>query len=243
MNRRIANSLQLARPLLSAVAAGVVVAVVGMSLASAQQGNQGDSGQGVGLSAEHEELTLFEFVGHIDQDGNDLVAYGYLTHVSGMSDAALFTGQPFNEGSARYTFVTQGSLDRRFIVGSVFNLVSNDSSTKYYYRPLGGGGCVGIPAPSCPADPAPFAVGTPFAESSGRDSFVNAVIAPGIGLASGSAAVMLRAISFKAAGTPPFPLWKPGTGVRITYFGESRLIDPVVPKSFSLIAGRGTVLH
>jgi len=227
--------------LIPGLLSGLAVALIGPVNAAAPD-SAGSTSPGVGLSAQHEELTLFEFMGHIDQNGNELVAYGYLTHLSGVPDADLFTGPPFSETTAKYTFVSTGTLDNRFIAGRVFNLVVTDSATTYYYRPAGGAGCIGIPGPGCVPGPAPFSTGEAFAAGSGRDSFTNVVLAPGTGLVSGTAEFQFESLSFKSAGIPSFPLWKLGTNVRVTYMGQATLTDPVVPTSFSIIAGRGTVL-
>ena len=231
--------------------AGLALASLGVPLAVGDEDRRGNSPRGDGASA---ELTLFEFVGHIDQDGASFQAYGYLTHVNGVPDSELFTGPPANETTAKYTFVSTGALEGRFIVagsavpgvppGSVFNLVSN-SSTKYYYRAGGGGGCIGAPSASCTPGPLPFSIGDVFASGSGRDSFTNVVIAPNTGLVSGSAEFTFQHLSFKSAGVKPFPLWTRDAQVRITYFGDAARTDPnpATPKSFSLIAGRGTVIR
>jgi hypothetical protein len=205
---------------------------------------------GTGPSVQGEELTLFNFVGHIKQDGPTLVAYGYLTHIYGLNDADLFTGTfPFvTEADARYTFVTNGAFEARFIVGdgnpgnTIFNIVASVSTT-YYFRDQPAGGCVGPPSATCLEDPSPFESGTPIATAAGRDSDVNNVQSPNKGVLSGSSEVMLLTTPSKRAGHAPLPLWKPGVKVRITYVGEATRTDPNGPKSYSLIVGQGTVIR
>jgi len=218
--------------------------------AAGQQAAADGGGRGAGPSVQGEQLTLFTFVGHIEQNGASLVAYGYLTHIFGIDDADLFTGSfpPANPAdSARYTFVTNGAFVSRFVVGdgtpgkTVFNLVA-DVSTTYYFEDQGAHGCVGTPD-QCTPDPGPFMSGTPIAKSVGRDSDVNSVIAPNQGVLSGSAEMTLVSTAVKHAAQAPFPLWKPGVKVRITYVGDAVRTDPNGPKSYSLIVGQGTVIR
>ena len=160
--------------------------------AAEQQGKRDDASHGAGPSVHGEELTLFNFVGHIKQDGPTLVAYGYLTHIYGLDDADLFAGaSPTSPGDPRYTFVTNGTLVGRFIVGdgtpgnTIFNIVANVSTT-YYFEDQGAQGCVGPPSATCPEDPSPFESGTPIATAAGRDSDVNNIQSPNKGVLSGS---------------------------------------------------------
>jgi len=222
----------------------VVCLAPGLSTAMAfDEGGAPNSAGGVGFAAAHEELTLFEFVAHIDQNDNDLVAYGYLTHVYGVDDSDLFVGQPSSEATAKFTFVSQGSVDGRFVVGGVFNIVSNDSLTTFYYRPAGGGGCLGLPGPSCSPDPAPFADGDAFASGSSRDSSINVVIAPNTGSVDGTTELVFADPMFRDVQLSAFPLWKKGGHVRINYVGQAFRTNPEPPVSLSLVAGRATVLH
>jgi hypothetical protein len=216
----------------------------------AGQDGSDEGRRGPGPSAQNEELTLFDFVGHIKQDGLTVVAYGYLTHVYGMDDQDLFTGRlPLaSEADAKYTFVTRGTFESRFVVGdgtpgnNIITISTTVSST-FYFRDPPSGGCVGVPSSSCPEDPSPFESGTPIAAAAGRNSDVNNIQGPNKGVLTGSGAVTLTEAPSKRGGHAPLPLWKPGTKIRINYVGEATRTDPAGPKSYSLIVGRATVIR
>jgi len=226
----------------------VSLALMGFGASAAgQQATPDSGGHGAGASVQGEELTLFSFVGRIEQDGGSMVAYGYLTHIYGLNDADLFTGSfpPANPAdAARYTFVTTGALVARYVVGNIFSVVANVSTT-YYFEDQGAHGCVS--PPGCSPDPGPFGSGTPIAASSGRDSDVNNVQAPGQGVLTGTGELTLVATPSNHSVHAPLSLWKPGVKVRITYVGEATRTDsppdPTHPKSVSLIVGQGTVIR
>jgi hypothetical protein len=213
---------------------------------------------GPALAAAHEELTLFEFVGHVEQNGLDLVAYGYLTHVHGMDDTDLFaeSSQQFDETTAKYTFVTTAKIEPRFVVGGnvppssplfavLFYVVSHGETT-YYLRDPPVSGCVGVPVdPTCPADPAPFSAGTPIATMSGRYSDVNNVQSPGKGVISGTGEVTVQSVAWMHGAKNPLAFGRHGAQMRITYFGEAILtnLNPSSPQSFALVVGRATLIH
>jgi hypothetical protein len=214
---------------------------LGPSAALAQPGGQ-DNAIAARESARGNELTLVEFVTRVDQNGADAVSYGFLTHVHGVDDADLFAGSP-EESNARYTFVTTATLAGRFVIGNVFNLISNAATTYYRREPPIQSDCVSAAPTMCPDPAATFSAGTAFATASGRYSDTNDVIAPDTGVISGTGEAALQTVKFRELNLRRFPLWKPGLKIRVTYFGSAVRTDPVPPVSFSLLVARGTVIH
>jgi len=92
------------------------------------------SGSGIAMSPKG--TTAVEFLAQIQQSGDVMVAYGYLTEVAGLSEGDLFTGTP-GEGTARLTAYASGSVGTRTANGAVHNLdIAGELSV--YLLPNGG---------------------------------------------------------------------------------------------------------
>src|SRR5438128_1554415 len=77
------------------------------------QGAAGEVGTPQGTRA-------FELIGQVDQNGEDFAGYGYLTHVAGLPDDQLFTGQGVHsEASARLTFYGPAKQTARSVISNV----------------------------------------------------------------------------------------------------------------------------
>jgi hypothetical protein len=167
-----------------------------------------------------------------------------------LDDQDLFTGKLAlaSEADAKYTFVTRGTFESRFVAGdgtpgnNIITIATTVSST-FYFRDPPSGGCVGVPSSSCPEDPSPFESRTPIASTAGRNTDINNIQSPNKGVLTGSGTVTLTEAPSKRSGHLPLALWKPGTKIRINYVGEATRTDPTGPKSYSLIVGRATVIR
>jgi hypothetical protein len=76
---------------------------------------------GSGIAVSPKGTTAIEFLAQIQQNGNAMIAYGYLTEVAGLSEGDLFTGTP-GEGTARLTAYASGTVGTRTANGAVHNL-------------------------------------------------------------------------------------------------------------------------
>jgi hypothetical protein len=121
-----------------AAAAGVALsaagAVVAPELAAANAAG--------GIAVSPKGTTAIEFLAQIQQDGDQLLAYGYLTEVAGLSEGDLFTGTP-GEGTARLTAYATGTVGTRTANGAVHNL--DIAGELAVYSLPGGGASFGNP--------------------------------------------------------------------------------------------------
>ncbi|HEY8094371.1 MAG TPA: hypothetical protein VID93_11330 [Acidimicrobiales bacterium] len=138
--------------------------VVAPELASA------DAGGGVGIAPKG--TTAIEFLAQIDQSGNGLIAYGYLTDVAGLSASDLFTSATHGEATARLTAYATGKLVNRAVKGSVHSLDIDGDLTIYK---------LATPGASF-SDPASFTLGAAVAVYSLTIQDILTVIAPDVGI-------------------------------------------------------------
>jgi hypothetical protein len=91
-----------------------------------------------GIAVSPKGTTAIEFLAQIQQEGDSLVAYGYLTEVAGLSQSDLFTGTP-SDSTARLTAYATGTVGTRTTNGAVHNLdVAGELAI--YSLPGGGAG-------------------------------------------------------------------------------------------------------
>jgi hypothetical protein len=67
-----------------------------------------------------------EVIGEVAQDDNGLTGYGYVTHLAGLADAALFKGAT-SEAGARLTFFSTATVTARFPHGALVSSVGHGS--------------------------------------------------------------------------------------------------------------------
>jgi hypothetical protein len=119
-------------------AAGVALSATGAVVAPELAAANGQAG--IAVSAKG--TTAIEFLAQIQQNGDALLAYGYLTEVAGLSAGDLFTGTP-SEGTARLTAYATGTVGTRTANGAVHNLdIAGELSI---YSLPGGGASFGNP--------------------------------------------------------------------------------------------------
>ena len=79
---------------------------------------------------------LFEFVGQVSNlTPTTSTQYGYFTFVSG--EAALFSGTPQNETSARFTFYRE-MTNLSVVLNGTLKIISREGTTTLYLQPSGG---------------------------------------------------------------------------------------------------------
>jgi hypothetical protein len=172
--------------------------------------------------------TVVEFVGRVAQEGPNLTLYGYLTHVRGLPDAALFSqpGIDQSEQSARFTISARAQIVRRSVLDNIF-VTSATGSATIYANPSGGSF----------DDPGTFERGTTVATYRFRLQNVISVFAPAQGLASATGELtQVSARRFDAAGRD-YRFGRRGQRERISLSGAGRLLDPTLPRSEIAVAG------
>lgn len=117
-----------------------------------------------------------EYIGIIRQTGPQFGAIGYLTHVKGLQPNQLFIG-PVSEATAKFTFVASATITNHAQVGSTIS-IGAPGELSIYYNPAGGADF---------GNPASFMQGTRVAVISLRFFNVLSVIAPDLGVSSGTA--------------------------------------------------------
>jgi len=100
-----------------------------------------------------QDKKIFEVVGQFNNSGTSSVQYGYLSNLRGL--ATIFTGEPQNESTALFTFVTNATTNR-VISNGPFLIVNRTGTTTFYLNT----------PPSTFSDPASFGQGTPIQVSS-----------------------------------------------------------------------------
>lgn len=208
---------------LTSVAAALLLAALALAVAPTHSDTAASE---VGTAPPNDNA--IEFVSRIDQDGASFVSYGYLTHVQGLDDAALFT-DPLNRGeaTARFTTYASASLSARSVISSVFVLNAVGTST-YYYNPTGG---------ATFTNPASFQAGTTISTSSIRYQNVVNVQSANRGIATGWGSSVQETASAFTLGGSAYQLGRPGLLARLEYTGEGTRTDAQIPKSFFQVAG------
>lgn len=202
----------------------VVLALATLALAAPTRSDTAASEVGTAPSNDN----AIEIVARIDQDGAAFISYGYVTHIQGLNDAALFT-DPINrsEATARFTTYSAATLTARSVISSVFALNAVGTSS-YYYNPYAG---------ATFNDPASFRAGATISTSSVRYQNVVNVQSANRGVATGwGSSVQETAPAFTFNGSA-YQLGRPGLLSRIEYTGEGTRTDAEIPKSFFQIAG------
>jgi hypothetical protein len=173
-----------------------------------------------------------EFVGRIDQNGGDFASYGYLTHISGLTDTLLFSVFPTTtEASAHFTYYATATLTSRAVISGVF-VIDSVGVTVYYYNPT----------PGATFDvPASFTAGTPIVTATIRSQNILNVQAPNLGISTNFGEFTQTGVSpFDLSGTT-YQLGRVGLLERTFSTGEGTRTDPITPQSFLVVSGNAVV--
>jgi hypothetical protein len=104
---------------------------------------------------------LFEFVGQVSNlTPTTSTQYGYFTFVSG--EAALLSGTPQNETSARFTFYRE-MTNLGVVLNGTLKILSREGTTTLYLQPSGG---------ATFSNPDSFRAGTPIQTSHSRQQVI-----------------------------------------------------------------------
>lgn len=187
------------------------------------------------LGAAADGTNALEFVEQIDQNGLDLVGYGYVTHLSGLADSELFSDPDptkWYAPTARITFSATGKLTDRY---TFQNIIATDSvgTLTYYFNEK----------PQADfKDAKSFATGTPIATFSLRLQNILTVTQPDTGLAMGTGELLQQSTSKFTLNGKSYNLGYEGLIQRSTSFGSGKRTDPKLPQSQFAIAGNNFVI-
>jgi hypothetical protein len=195
------------------VAAGVAlfVALVPAAAAAQSPSSLGES-QG-GDSA-------LEYIGMIEQTGSQFAAIGYLTHMKGLMPSQLFTGA-VSEATAKFTFSATAEIMNHAQVGSTIS-IGAPGQLSIYFNPAGGANF---------NDPASFTQGTLIAVINLRFFNVLSVIAPDLGMSSGSAHGWQETVTSFVLDGQTYRIGVQGLTHNLTLSGKGVRTNPVTPAS------------
>ena len=127
------------------------------------------------LAAPPAGRVAMEVVGLSVQDGDSLLSVGYVTHVSGVADAQLFSDPAIrDEKHARLVFIDQSVVASRSVLGTLFVLTFRGTTTLHWQ-----------PTPSSDfANPPSFSAGRTVGTFSTRVHDVVNAVAPNSGIAT-----------------------------------------------------------
>jgi hypothetical protein len=179
---------------------------------------------GSGIAVSPKGTTAIEFLARIDQTGDSMVAYGYLTEVAGLSEGDLFTGAP-SDTTARLTAFAKGTISTRTVSGVVHNLDLSGTLT-IYSLPNGGASF---------NTPSSFQSGTPVAGYSLTIQDILTVIAPDTGVPTLIGDLRQTQASMLGGGKGKFG--QNGAKLRLLATGFGTRSDPVPPNANLTVAG------
>jgi hypothetical protein len=177
-----------------------------------------------------------EYVGKVDQDDRTFVAYGYLTHIDGLSDNLLFT-DPNNrsETTTRFTYSATASMTGRSIIENIFAVNATGTLTIYFNE-----------APKSDfKDAKTFASGVAIASYAIRAQSIINVISPNTGLNT----AIIEATQQNASGfkldSAEYVFGHPKLLHRYSHtgFGKRSNVEPpravIVVAGYAVVAGTG----
>ena len=167
--------------------------------------------------------SLLEFIGRSDQDGNAITHYGYVTHINGVDDAALFSDPVVRtEATALFTYFGTSALNARHVLANIITTATAPGTLAFYMRQTPGASF---------SDPHSFASGTQIASFTLRYHNVLNVQQPNaLGQPTGIASAIADAEL-------------PGLRLRVTATGEGTLTQETPPKSVFFLGGNIVILE
>ena len=208
------------------VAGTAGVAVIGVSRAAGEDHSHGNDAIGVQGAASGIQL-----IAQIDQVGDTLTGYGYLTRVEGLSlEQIYFAGGGRDQSTARFTFFSTAKVASIQMLDTLIVAIAN-GQVDFFLRA----------GPGASFDqPASFAQGERIAVDEASLQNVLNVTSPGIGVTTVFADLRRTAVhDFHLDGTR-YHLGRAGLRSRLVAPGKSRRIEPVAPTSVEFIAGNIT---
>jgi hypothetical protein len=166
-----------------------------------------------------------EVIGEVAQDGNGLTGYGYVTHLEGLPDAALFAGAT-SEAGARLTFFSTAKVTARFPHGALVSTVGRGTIAFH----LAHGADF--------TDPQSFAAGTVVARFDARLQNIASVVAPNQAITVIEAELVQRRAPTFRLGSHRYRLGHRGLRVHLSATGPGMRTNQTPPRALFDVAGR-----
>src|ERR1700751_5822426 len=171
-----------------------------------------------------------EVVGHLDQVGDAITGYGYLTRIHGLRETDQFRRPWGTEATARFTFSSKVQVNARFIRGALVS-VDGVGTLTFFLDPNGADF----------ANPATFSDGTAIAKFDAHFHNLLTVVLPNQGISTIAGELTQRhARTFSLEGRPP-GLGRRGWGLHLSGAGPSQRPAPSPPTAFFEVAGDITI--
>jgi hypothetical protein len=173
-----------------------------------------------------------ELIGKIDQNALAFNGYGYFTSISGIPQDQMFTDPvSHSEATAHFTFSSTGTASARSVIETIFVLNGTGSSTIYYND---------TPAASFD-DPTTFAKGTPIASSAESWQNIINVQAPDTAISTTLNQLTLTSVIPFTLNGLSYQLGHINMIYQLTYIGEGKRTNRILPQSTIILAGYGVV--
>ena len=166
-----------------------------------------------------------EVVGEVAQDDNGLTGYGYVTHLDGLADAALFAGAT-SEAGARLTFFSTATVTARFPHGALVSTVGRGSIAFHLTHGADF------------ANPQSFAAGSVVARFDARLQNIASVVAPNQALTAIEGELVQRLAPVFRLGGRRCRLGHPGLQVHLSATGPGMRTNQTPPRALFDVAGR-----
>jgi hypothetical protein len=167
-----------------------------------------------------------QVVGHLDQVGDAITGYGYLTRIHGLRPADLFRAPNRTESSARFTFFSKVQVNARFFRGALVS-VDGVGTLTFFLDPDGADF----------AHPATFSNGTAVAKFAAHFHNLLTVIAPNQGISTIEGELTQRhARTFSLEGRRT-RFGHRGLRLHLSVAGPSTRTAPSPPTAFFDVAG------
>jgi hypothetical protein len=167
-----------------------------------------------------------EVIGEIAPDDNGLTGYGYVTHIAGLADSALFAGAT-SEAGARLTFFSTATVTARFPHGALVSTVGRGAIAFH----LSGGGADF-------ANPQSFAAGPVVARFDARLQNIASVVAPNQAVTTIEGELVQRSASGFRLGSRHYRLGRVGSRVLLSATGPGMRTNQTPPRALFDVAGR-----
>jgi hypothetical protein len=166
-----------------------------------------------------------EVIGEVAQDDNGLTGYGYVTHLAGLADAALFDGAR-SEAGARLTFFSTATVTARFPHGALVSTVGRGSIAFH----LAHGADF--------ASPRSFAAGPVVASFDARLQNIASVVAPNQAITVIEGELIQRSAPAFRLGGRRHRLGHPGLRLHLSATGPGMRTNQTPPRALFDVAGR-----
>jgi hypothetical protein len=167
-----------------------------------------------------------EVIGEVAQDDDALTGYGYVTHLAGLADSALFAGAA-SEAGARLTFFATATVTARFAHGA---LVSSVGRGVVAFHLSSGGADF--------ANPQSFAAGPVVARFAARLQNIASVVAPNQAVTTIEGELVQRGARVFSLHGRRQRLGRVGTGVLLSATGPGMRTNQTPPRAVFDVAGR-----